>query len=119
MFCDLELATTINRRISESVVVEVTPLIGFITQLYLFEGNEDRYKIQYGGGTVGLNFGRRNKSLEITLGAAYFRSSNNSWGQSSNRFLPVCTIGHKVVGKNSTFRIGLGFPHGFYIGVNF
>lgn len=118
-YTDLELNVTINRRVSNLIVLEAKPVLGLITQLYLFEGNQSRYRLTYGGATIGANFGKRNRFFEITTGYAYFYSSTNPWGDQTNGFKPIGTMAFKKVGTKKTFRIGIGFPHGLFLGLNF
>jgi hypothetical protein len=116
---DLEIATTISRRVSEGIVVEAKPLIGLIYQTFLFEGNESGYKLIYGGGTLGVNFGKGNTFFELTLGTGYFPNSKKVWSNSTPHLLPIGTIGYKKSGPKITFRAGVGFPQGVYLSYNF
>ena len=116
---DLELSTTLSKRVSQSTILEAKAVAGLVVQLYLFEGNKSRYLISYGGGTVGINFGKINKFFELTLGTAYFNSPTRALGTNSNQFLPIGTIGYKYIKAKSTFRVGFGIPHGLYISFNF
>lgn len=95
---------SINSRVSKSIILEIKPIAGLITQMLLFEGNESRYRIVYCGGVVGINYGKRNKFLETTIGSAYFYSETDSWGSSTNRFSPIVTLGYKKNRAKTTFR---------------
>ena len=119
LYSNVELSITLNRRISEKIVIEAKPVLGLITQLYLFEGNESPYKITYKGGTMGFNYGKKNKLFELTFGLASFYSETNAWGSSTNGIKPIGTIAYKKVNAKSTFRFGVGIPHGVFVGLNY
>jgi len=119
LFTDLEVSLSVNRRMSDHVVLEAKTFVGRIRQLYLFEGNQDRYKMTYGGGALGINFGRHNKFFELSLGTAYYHNPDGAWGDNTKNILPVLNIGFKKKGENFVFRTGLGWPQGLYCGLAF
>lgn len=118
LYTDLELNVSLNNRISNTIVLEAKQVLGLIRQLYLFEGNKNRYNIFYGGATIGANFGSKNRFLEIAIGYGYFHNSTNAWGNSTNG-LPIGSMAFKKVGTKNTLRFGVGFPLGLFIGLNF
>jgi len=119
LFTDIELSLTFNRRVSNSIVLEGKPMLGLITQLLIFEGNEERYRFGYAGGTAGINIGKYNKFFEMTTGLAYYNDSDRAWGSSSQGVGWIGTLAYKTCGSRMTFRTGIGWPHGLFIGFNF
>ena len=118
-YSNIEVTALVSRRVSHYTILEAKPLAGLISQLLLFEGNNDRYRIPYLGGTLGLSLGKKSKFFEVALGSAYFINPQSGWGDSAQNILPITTIGYKKKFRNGTFRIGVGFPNGLYLSLLF
>ena len=111
----IELSVPISRRVSKNLILEAKPLFGLLISTFQFDGPGDRSQFIYGGGTFGINIGKRKNFFEMTLGAAYLNSIHDSY----NTISPVGTIGYKLARPNANFRIGVGYPHGVYVGWSF
>jgi hypothetical protein len=119
LYTDIELSVMLDRRISNSTVLEVRPLFGYLKQLYRGEGEDNPYEIIYAGTTIGCLRGKNRNYFEIELGTAYFTRYKDEIRTKLDQFLPIGAIGYRRVSKNLTFRTGVGFPQGMYVSFHF
>jgi len=120
LFANLELSATVSKRVSNALVLSAEPLVGFLRQAHLFEGNEDRYFLPYAGGEVGLNLGPQNKFFELSLGLAYLYDKDSSWDGAVHKTLPLLSLAYKNSQSDSmTYSLGVGFPHGLFLSFHY
>lgn len=117
LYGNVELSMMNNLRIGNKAIFEYKPLAGIIRQLYLFEGNSDRYTIGYAGGTLGVLIGGKGKYFDLSLGAGYFFGDIDSMGDLAEQILPIGDIGFRNEVKGKRLKVGIGFPKGLFVSI--
>lgn len=113
LYTNIELSLPISKRHTETIIYEFKPLVGMITQNFLFIGDDEKTRIGFAGATLGLNAGKNDKYFDLNLGAAYvFFAEDNDF---EPQVLPIISLAYKRVFDDLATRAGIGFPYGAFL----